>query len=149
LNFLARYFIINCEEAPDPAPWHIWQRFQKHQNAKLEHSLNLMAELCYHNGTWPAGDYCEACNAPLHQRAYLDSSALLCQKCQDAGSSCSNASLNWIQQRFLHAHLQCPEIRDLKKLILWLKQRLPENTFRDRIMRKLWQNHQQHIFSPT
>lgn len=149
LNFLARYFILNCEEAPDPAPWHIWQRFQKQTSSSVELSLNLLAELCYHNGTWPAGDYCEGCNAPLYGKAWFDSKALLCQNCQDSGTPCSNSSLHWIQNRFLHAHLQAPDIQDLKKLLFWLKNRLPDHTFRDRIIRKLWQTHQHHLFSPS
>lgn len=149
LNFLARYFLLNCEEAPDPAPWHIWRRFQNQDSISLEQSLDLIAELCYHNGTWPGGDFCESCNTPLHHKAYLDYNSLLCQSCQSTGTLCSPQSLNWLQQRFLFPKIQAPEKQDLKKLLLWLKNRLPETIFHDRIIRKLWQNHQQQILHPT
>ena len=139
LNLMARYFLLSCEEAPDPGPWHIWQRHQKNNLLATEARLNLVAELCYHNGTWPAGDFCENCNKTLDQKAYLEFASLSCQKCQVNGFLLKPESHFWLQHKFLLSRTQAPVLNDQLHLLNWLKKRLPDQCLRDRIFRKLWQ----------
>jgi len=147
LNTLSRYFLIACSEGPDRGPWHIWQKHQYLDLMQPIHRLSLHAELAYHSGVWPDGHYCETCNSTIESQVFIDQAALLCKNCQDGGQMIHVDSIKWIQNFFYKSNSPNPHELEIESLSLWLKRRLPEQTQKDKTMRKLWSIYKKRLSS--
>lgn len=135
LCLLARLTVLMVRESPQEDLF--FKLWMKHlQTSREPQMTTLLAEFHFAHGTWPAFEICERCHGPL-QDIFVENSEFICKKCASSHSNLlSENQQTWLKGKFVCKEEPGLQSRELRKLAMVLKSRLPESVQMDKIFKK-------------